>query len=278
MTFFIILLIVAAGLFWWVRYRSARMRREAENREAQVLEALFAARRAAAGGGGETVDLDKVFGGEATVQDATSTDAVLRAAGLEAEVIALVKSPPVSRLPAAAPGTDTATVPAEGVARPPIASANQLDDDDSERGPATAAARAAEEPVPVRDLVQIFYEARGYRVVPAGREARPIELVLRHKTDPLRAYAFAPLAEKVSEATAKSMLERALRIDQSRVLITTERDMEPELAQSLLAQGVRVLDRSAIEAQLAQLDFATAAKILAVAGRRATKRAQAMLG
>jgi hypothetical protein len=130
----------------------------------------------------------------------------------------------------------------------------------------------------VRDLVQIFYEARGYRVVPAARTARPIELVLRHKTDPLRSYAFAPLAEPVSEATARLMIERAKRIDQSRVLITTEGGVAPELARALLAEGVRIYDNAAIEAHLTQLDFPTAAKIRAVARRRAARRAQATLG
>jgi hypothetical protein len=280
MTVFLILLAVAVGLGWWVRHRSARLRREAESREAQVLEALFAARRSAAGNGGETIDLDKVFGGEAAPSEsATSTDAVLRAAGLEAELIALVKSPPKQRTELAG-GTTGAAVPAPqatAVQSSAVAPVPADEEHDSKAAPPRTSADA-DEPVLVRDLVQIFYEARGYRPVPAGRAARPIELVLRHKTDPLRSYAFAPTVEPVSEASARAMLERARGIDQTRVLLATEAAVAPELANALLTDGVRVFDSATIEAQLARLDFATAAKIRAVARRRAARRAQAALG
>ena len=280
MTVFLILLTVAVGLAWWIRHRSARLRREAESREAQVLEALFAARRSTAGNGGETIDLDKVFGGKAAAaESATSSDAVLRAAGLEAELIALVKSPPKKPAEqAAGAGRAGAWAPRDADVRSSALASMPADDEPDRKPSPVRASERADEPVQVRDLVQIFYEARGYRPVPASRGARPIELVLRHKTDPLRSYAFAPTAEAVSEVNALAMLERARGIDQTRVLIATESDVAPELANSVLTQGIRVFDGAAIEAQLAQLDFATAAKIRAIARQRAARRAQAALG
>lgn len=275
-TVVLVLLVVAGGLFWWIRHRSARLRRDAEDREAQVLEALFAARRSAAGNGGETIDLDKVFGNEAPATDrASSTDAVLRAAGLGAELIALVKAPPTAApSPASSSALDGPAMP-EPATPPTTAAADDLDT--VPQTPARSASTSTEATVQVRDLVQVFYEARGYRPVPAGRVARPIELVLRHKSDPLRSYAFAPLAEPVTEPVARAMLERARRIDQSRVLIAAENGVAPELMNSLLTQGVRVLDGAAIEAQLARLDLPTAAKVRAVARQRASRRAQAGL-
>jgi hypothetical protein len=270
-----VLLAVAAALVWWVRDRAARLRHEAESREAQMLDALFAARRSTAGNGGETIDLDKVFGGEAASSgQATSTDAVLRAAGLEADVIALVKSPPPA---ARAADASVAAVPATTTRPGPPSSAPGGDVDTVPRQRTRSRQRPVDAPAQVRDLVQVFYEARGYRPVPAGRAALPIELVLRHKSDPLRSYAFAPLTETVTEPVARAMLERARRIDQSRVLIATEGRVAPELVSALSTQGVRVLDGPAIEAQLARLDLPTAAKVRAVARQRASRRVQATL-
>lgn len=280
---FFLLLAIAAGLcFWWMRQRSARLRREAEDREAQVLETLFAARRSAADNGGETLDLDKVFGGKAAAgSNPTRTDDVLRAAGLGAELIALVKSPPktasATLVAAASEGTAAAGGDDAERSSSPARAARAHEDDSLSPG-ASRMPPAGDDPVPVRDLVQVFYEARGYGVLPAARVARPVEVVLRHKTDPLRSYAFVPLAEPVSEATARVMLERARRIDQARVLIATERAMAPGLSSSLRGQGIRVLDSAAIEAQLAKLDFATAARIRAVAHQRSVQRARSAAG
>ncbi len=272
----LLLLAVAVGVLWWIRQRSEELRRQAEAREAQMLETLFTARRSAAGNGGETLDLEKVFGGETASNATTSADAVLRAAGLQADLIALVKAPPAAAavpVPAPMPEAVSAMTKAAGPATRPI-SAAKAPVAPSKPSPKPSAPPAVEQPVQVRDLVQIFYEARGYRAVPAARGARPIELVLRHKTDPLRSYAFAPIAEPVSEETARAMLELARRIDQSRVLIATERGIAASLVDSLAAQGIRVLDGATIEAQLERLDFATSAKIRAVARRRAARRAQ----
>lgn len=270
-TAYIVALLVIGGLcYLWVRQRSERLRQEAEGRESQMLEALFAARRAAAGNGGETVDLEKAFGGKAAAdRSPTSTDEVLRAAGLGADLIEMVKSPPKTDLQSV--DGDAAAVEKRKSAEAPAASAG-ANATGTDRLPA-AAAHEDEAAVPVRDLVQIFYEARGYRVVPAGRAAHPIECVLRHKSDPLRSYAFAPVAGAVTEAMGREMLDRARAIDQSRVLIAAEEKVSAALAESLLAQGVRLLDGAAIEAQLANVDFATVAKIRAVARKRAAKRA-----
>jgi hypothetical protein len=274
MAIFLALLAVAAALFWWMRHRAARLRRDAESREAKMLEALFAARRADGGNGGETIDVDEIFDGQARSPGQSATDAALRAAGLEAAVIALVNSPPARPVAAAAGNEASAPSPSLPQWRH---GAKALDEDEAEL-PASARASEADDqaPVPVRDLVQTFYEARGYRAEPAAPTARPIELVLRHKSDPARTYAFAPLQDPVSEATARSMLECARRVEQPRVLIATESDTDHALAHALQSTGVRVYDRPMIEFQLGRVESATVAKIRAVARRRAARRRPAL--
>jgi hypothetical protein len=52
--------------------------------------------------------------------------------------------------------------------------------------------------VPLRELVLAWYESRGYRGSPASPAVWPIELVLRHRDDAARAYAFVVQNDHVS--------------------------------------------------------------------------------
>lgn len=255
-------LVLALGLAWWVAWRAIRFRREAEIREARVLEALFVSRHAA--DGGASIDVDRIFGTAPAPAAPSSTDAVLRAVGLRDDVVALLKPLPGGQ-PVAGP--TTGQLPAgqgEAAARPPASPAHDEPTDPD------AVGRGA--PVQVRDLVQVFYEARGFRPAPADPSARPVEAVLAHKSDAQRAYAFAPLPQPPSQATLRSIIERARGIGQRRVLIAVEGGMFPAPEVELPAHGVRLLDRAAIEAQLARLDADVADRIRAAAARRAGRR------
>lgn len=261
------LLAVALCLAWWVARRATRYRREAESREARVLEALFVSRHSA--DGGASIDVDQVFGVAPATAAPTSADAVLRAVELQAEVAALLNKPLAERsvvemaTAEMAAGRRNEKVDRAAAARPAAHDATALTD---------TAEAPLEAPAPVRDLVQVFYEARGFRAGSADPSARPIELVLAHKSDAQRAYAFAPLAEPPSAAALQSIIERARRIDQKRVLIAVEDATASDLGGELPAHGVRVLDRPAIEAQLARLDAGIAEKIRTTAWRRAGQR------
>lgn len=230
-----LLALAIVGLAWWVLRRAARIRREAEEREARALEALFLARHTADGGAG--IDVERIFGGAPVPPAPTDADAVLRAVGIHPDVIELPSSSPSAR---AAEGSE-------------------------QQQPEGFPTRA---PVAVRDLVRVFYEARGFRAAPAAASARPVELVLAHKSDPQRAYAFAPLAQAPTPAAVNSIIEQARQIGCKRVLITTEDVLAPETVDGLPAHGVRLLDRAAIEGQLVQLDAAVADRIRTAAGRR----------
>ena len=232
--------LAAVAVAWWVVRRAIRHRRDAAIREARALEALFISRHTA--DGGASIDVDKIFGSKAASDAPTTADEVLRAAGLPADAAPLRKEP----------GTE----------------------------PPAAAMAAADElalltPPPVRDLVQVFFEARGFRPAPADPSAQPIAMVLAHKSDAQRAYAFAPLAQPPSAAALQSIIERAQDIGQKRVLIAVEGEAAIGTGAETPAHGVRVLDRVAIEAQLGRLDTAIAERIRAKAWQRAGQRLKA---
>jgi hypothetical protein len=244
---------VAIGLLWWVLHRSARLRRESENREARVLEAIFAARGTASGAAG--IDIDRVLGSEPSPAGSANGDAVMRAAALAASIAAPVATRAFPQTPpaAAAPLID-ANSAADGVAVMVGSAA------DSRTDP------AGEPPARVRDLVQVFYEARGFRSTSLEASARPVELVLAHKSDPQRSYAFVPMAAVPSGEELNSIAAAARRVGQLRVLVATETSLPANAADSPV--GVRVYDRAAIDSQLARIDAAIAARIRAAAQRR----------
>ena len=261
----LVLLAGALGLAWWLVRRAIRFRREAESREARALEALFVSRHTA--DGGASIDVDRIFG-VAPVPDApTSADAVLRAAELQTDIVALLhKAPaglPSGEATTAAVPALPASGPADRAAAPPASPAGE---------PADADEVTLAPPVPVRDLAQVFYEARGFRPAPADPSARPIDTVLAHKSDAQRAYAFVPLQRPPSAAALQSIIERARGIGRKRVLIAVEDGTASGPEVELPAHGVRVLDRAAIEAQLARLDAGVADRIRDMARRLAGRR------
>jgi hypothetical protein len=257
------LLAAALGLAWWVVRRASRYRREAQDREARALEALFLSRHTA--DGGASIDVDRIFGDTPPPAAPAGDDAVLRAVGLHADVAALLRQ---ASSEAQDGGVTSVAAPAgEADKRPaatPAASAAGA--------PADADDEALAPPAPVRDLVQVFYEARGFRAAPADPSAQPIEAVLTHKSDGQRAYAFAPLGQPPSQAELQSLIERTRGIGQKRLLLAVEDAATPGAEVELPAHGVRMLDRVAIEAQLARLDAAVADRIRAAAWRRAGRR------
>jgi hypothetical protein len=228
------LLAVTLALTWWLVRRAIRFRREAESREARVLEALFVSRHAA--DGGASIDVNRIFGRAAQPAVPTSADEVLRAAGLHTDIVARLQEPAAACEPA--------------------------EDDRAALVP----------PAPVRDLVQVYYEARGFRAAPADPPAPPIESVLVHKSDGRRAYAFVPLQQPPSPSALQLIIERARGIGQARVLIAVEGHPAPGAELEVPAHGVRVLDRAAIEAQLARLEADVADRIRGSAWRRAGRR------
>jgi hypothetical protein len=144
--------------------------------------------------------------------------------------------------------------------------------------PAAPARKAAPPSVPgqdvaLRELVLAWFEARGYRGAPASPAVRPIELVLRHKDDPARAYAFVVDRQRVDAARVKELAKQARSIGLVRMLVVADGGSSEDAAQA--KKGVRVMDRGAIDAEFRRLEVSVAAKIIAVARKRELTRATA---
>lgn len=125
--------------------------------------------------------------------------------------------------------------------------------------------------VPLRELVLAWFEARGYRSSPASPVVRPIELVLRHKEDPSRAYAFVVGTQRVTSERVQQLAQQARGIGLIRVLVVADAGLSADAPHA--KRGVRVLDRNSLSAELAKLDISVAAKIIAVARKRSSARA-----
>ncbi len=122
--------------------------------------------------------------------------------------------------------------------------------------------------VPLRELVLAWYEARGYRGSPASPAVWPIELVLRHREDAARAYAFVVQNDHISVDRITALIEQAREIGMMRVAVIAEAGYESGAKEVAKRRHVRLIDRSAMEAELSELQLPTAAKIIAIARKR----------
>jgi hypothetical protein len=137
---------------------------------------------------------------------------------------------------------------------------------------ADAGSQPTERPVPVRELALAWFEARGYRPSNASLAVRPIELVLRHRKDPGRAYAFIVERERVTGERVAKLVEHARSIGLTRVLVAAESGSEPGTGQRFRREGVRLVDQDEMRREFDKLDLRIAAKIIAVARSRARLR------
>jgi len=123
--------------------------------------------------------------------------------------------------------------------------------------------------VPLRELVLAWYEARGYRGSPASPAVWPIELVLRHRQDAARAYAFVVQTDRISADRITALIEQAREIGMMRVAVIAEAGYEHAAKEVAKRRHVRLIDRTTMEAELSELQLPTAAKIIAIARTRA---------
>src|SRR2546422_572042 len=176
---------------------------------------------------------------------------------------------PLPAAPATRPGAATVPRMATAVA-PAVAVADR-----TRRVPAMAAdagSAATERAVPVRELALAWFEARGYRASNASLAVRPIELGLRHKKDPGRAYAFIVERERVTGDRVAALVEHAHSIGLTRLLVAAESGIEPGTRKQFRREGVRLVDQYEMRREFDKLDLRVAAKIIAVARSRARLR------
>jgi len=167
------------------------------------------------------------------------------------------------------PGTRTAVQPSRPEPRRPRAATRTTARDGSPMLDSMAPS------VPLRELVLAWYESRGYRQVPASPAVWPIELVLRHRDDPARAYAFVVQTDNVSVDRITALIEQAREIGMLRVAVIAEAGYERGAKEIARKKNVRLIDRPTMDAELSELQLETAAKIIAVARKRASPEASA---
>jgi hypothetical protein len=243
------------------RQRAEEQAADAGNGETSVLPLAHLASAV------EVLDLDDLLAGE--------EGSVVAAARRQLEEPTNVSTAPDTFFPvASAPGgrpTAAAVLQMAAAAAPAVAVADR-------RGGAAATAAddaraaAADRVVPVRELALAWFEARGYRPSNASQAVRPIELVLRHRQDPARAYAFIVEQEKVTAERAAALVDHAHSIGLTRVLVAAEKGIDAGTRHRFRRQGVRLMDQDEMRREFDKLDLRVAAKIIAVARSRARLR------
>jgi hypothetical protein len=138
--------------------------------------------------------------------------------------------------------------------------------------PAPTVPPVIERPVPVRELALAWFEARGYRPSNASEAVRPIELVLRHRKDPSRAYAFIVELERLTTDRVAALVSHARSIGLTRVLVAAESGIDSDTRHRFRRQGVRLIDQDEIQREFGKLEISVAAKIIAVARNRSRLR------
>jgi hypothetical protein len=116
-------------------------------------------------------------------------------------------------------------------------------------------------------LVVAWFAARGYVATNAPSSAQPISLLLRHRDDKDRSYAFFFDRGRLSAQRAGAMVEKARALGMNRLLVAAEHGAEPSVGSARL-RDVLVMDWVALDRELKKLDFRIAAKIIAMARTR----------
>jgi hypothetical protein len=291
-------LVTLFGLMFWARRRAAGIRERAAQREQEAMALLLGA-----GGGplptGETElaldPLPKPVGRLLEDNPGEKAAAAAREAARIAREEGRAQDLPRPADVEAAPGPTPAEQAAAGL--DPIEqliSQIMVDPPLGARRPLPVRPRAAERAappapspdkpprpeslgagVPLRELVLAWYESRGYRGSPASPAVWPIELVLRHRDDAARAYAFVVQSDHISVDRITALIEQAREIGMLRVAVVADAGYEQGAKDIARKRHVRLIDRSTMEAELTALELPTAAKIIAVARKRSTPEASA---
>lgn len=289
--FAVAILATLAGLYFWVKRRATLIRAKAAEREQAALAMMLAAGKQ---GEGEEIQAEakpKRIG--RLLEDDPTEKAAAIAREAAAARAASAEEHAKSLPPIEFDGQPQRSA-APNASEPPnldpiedLISQIMVDEPVRQARPARAeppAPRPQETPaerkrdpipstVPLRELVLAWYESRGYRGSPASPAVWPIELVLRHREDAARAYAFVVQNDHVSVDRITALIEQAREIGMMRVAVIAEAGYERGAKEIARKRNVRLIDRATMEAELADLQLPMAAKIIAVARTRSSAEA-----
>jgi hypothetical protein len=121
--------------------------------------------------------------------------------------------------------------------------------------------------VPLDALVVAWFSARGYLMKPAPESAQPIRLLMTHRDDRDRNYAFFFDRGRLHAQRAAELLEKARALGMKRLLVAAEHGADANLTSSRL-RDVLVVDWVSVDREMSKLDFGIAAKLIAIARSR----------
>lgn len=121
--------------------------------------------------------------------------------------------------------------------------------------------------VPLDALVVAWFSARGYAMKPAPDSAEPIRLLMTHREDRARSYAFFFDRGRLHAQRAAALLEKARALGINRLLVAAEHGADPTVSSARL-RDVVVLDWVVLDREMRKLDFGIAAKLIAIARTR----------
>jgi hypothetical protein len=274
------------GLLFWVRRRAATIRERAHEREQQAMAMLLVGGRRDADEQGDAAGEPRLVSRALDDKAAAKAREAARITREEAEPGAAKFNGAREASPAeqAAEGLDPIEeLISQIMVDPPSPKPKKLPvrPRAGERAfnPPAAESQPRPEPigsgVPLRELVLAWYESRGYRGSPASPAVWPIEMVLRHRDDAARAYAFVVQNDHISVDRITALIEQAREIGMQRVAVVAESGYERGAKEIARKRHVRLIDRSTMDAELSALELPTAAKIIAVARTRSAPEASA---
>jgi hypothetical protein len=267
---FVLAVAVVALLFWRQNQARDRVAREREERRARADQVLARALL------GDDPQPRHTIGGGAWPQEKPQASAPLPESDLTLGQVTLVQAVDIDILLGDEP-TTIAEQARQQLARPTTLLSGLAG---ATTQPETTAS-GTESPLTLLDgridvsleaLVIAWFAARGYVAGLAPATAKPISLLLRHREDSERSYAFFFERGRLSAQRAAAMVELAQSLGMNRLLVAAEHGSEPQVGSSRMPD-VLVMDWVTLDRELKKLDFRVAAKIVAAARtwRAATK-------
>jgi len=121
--------------------------------------------------------------------------------------------------------------------------------------------------VPLDALVLAWFSARGYLMKPAPGSAQPISVLMTHRDDRDRNYAFFFDRGRLHAQRAAELQEKARSLGMHRLLVAAEHGADANVTSARL-RAVLVVDWVSLDREIRKLDFGIAAKLIAIARTR----------
>jgi len=121
--------------------------------------------------------------------------------------------------------------------------------------------------VPLDALVVTWFSARGYLMKPAPESAQPISLLMTHRDNRDRSYAFFFERGRLHAQRVAELLQKTHALGMKRLLVAAEHGADATVTSTRL-RDVLVLDWVSLDREIRKLDFGIAAKLIAIARSR----------